>query len=386
MPEITVCIPAYRSERFVAQTLRFVQLQTFTDFVVDVALEPEDAEATERACRPYLEDPRFILRRNESVLGWDRNTRSLLARVDSPYFVVLPHDDMWHPRYLATLHAALRDRPDATVAYSDLYVFGHESGSRWLDLPDAGLVERLLAFFLGGAEAVPWRGLARRESLDRPFPVNDFRGFAVECEWTLHLLTGGVALRTAEPLYFKRSRAEAASVSWGWGTDMPEETLRRGLEHHRERMLAGIPSQVDEPARVSLELAAEAAMLRRWVIFSGGRFGMTSEQLGRAGRVLAASNDLGSRGSQIRAVTLLALARDRDAHGDRVEAERLAYEAVEAAPDRWEPCFYLGELLLRLGYPHEAARLIVRAGSLAPMDPGIPAVQAEAGRRLSLLS
>ncbi len=39
-PRVTVCIPAARSSELVAETLWSVQEQTYTDFQVEIAVEP----------------------------------------------------------------------------------------------------------------------------------------------------------------------------------------------------------------------------------------------------------------------------------------------------------------------------------------------------------
>jgi len=385
VPEITVCIPAYRSASFIDQTLAAVKAQTFSDFVVEIALEPVDADATVLACLPFLDDPRFRLRRNGATLGYAGNVRSLLALVDTPYFMVLPHDDIPHPEYIQVLLHTLMERPDASVAYGDLYLFGRDSGSRFVRLPDAGLGDRLLAFFLEGAEGTPWHGVTRREVLHQEFPTNDFAGLAIECEWALHLLCEGVALRIPRPLYFKRSLRET-NVSWGWRSDMPEARLREALDHHRDRMLAGIPEKGIVPIhRRAIELAAEAAVLRRWVIFSGGRLPMTPEQLERADQVMmeAVEGDLPA-GVEIAKVVQLALSRYWRGRGDLDKSERLACDVPEAARD-WDGWLQMARLTLERGDVHEAVRLTLRASELAPMAVGLVQLQAECARRLEVL-
>jgi hypothetical protein len=43
-PNVTVCIPAYRSEAFIHNTLRSVLTQSYSDFVVEIACEPPAEE------------------------------------------------------------------------------------------------------------------------------------------------------------------------------------------------------------------------------------------------------------------------------------------------------------------------------------------------------
>jgi glycosyltransferase involved in cell wall biosynthesis len=56
-PKVTVCIPAHRSEAFINNTLRSVLAQTYSDFVVEIAVEPPASE-TLTVCEPFLRDDR----------------------------------------------------------------------------------------------------------------------------------------------------------------------------------------------------------------------------------------------------------------------------------------------------------------------------------------
>jgi glycosyltransferase involved in cell wall biosynthesis len=68
-PNLTVCIPAYRSEAFIHNTLRSLLTQTYSDFIVEIAVEPP-AEKTLSVCAPFLRDDRVSIIVNPQVLGW----------------------------------------------------------------------------------------------------------------------------------------------------------------------------------------------------------------------------------------------------------------------------------------------------------------------------
>lgn len=210
MAAVTICIPAYRAAGFIAATLRSALGQTFQDIDVHVAIEPPGDEEV-RACAEFTSDPRLRLTVNARRLGWAENIAAMLQQVRTPFFVILPHDDFLHPRYVEKLYAALIQRPDAAVAYGDIqFMYGVNPRRRSQTLIEQPLSERLLSFLIQGAEAPPWRGVTRTSALDgMGFPTDEFQGFLVECEHALHLLTRGVALRVPETLYFKRVFAGA---------------------------------------------------------------------------------------------------------------------------------------------------------------------------------
>jgi hypothetical protein len=383
VPELTVYIPAYRSEATIGQTLSSVRDQTYTDFEVEIAIEPDGAEAVVAACQPFLADRRFRYLINDQTLGWDGNVRACMARVETPLFAMLPHDDLWHRAYLETLVGSLRDRPDAVIGHADQFVLGMFSGIQKLPLPDDHLAARLLAWFLRGTDGSLWHAVTRREALTREFPCNEFQGFACEGEWSLHLLTVGPTLYVPRPLYLKRVHNEG--VSGGWRERMPEAVLRAALDHSWARIAEGIPTDgLSTLDCHQLRLAAQASHLRRWVRFGKGRFVMTADERAGADRLLEEASDRAlPAGPRILARALVAWSRYCRGQGDRESAERHCRAAVEADPEHWEGWLELGWLRLDAGRPDEALDMVLLATQLSPMENGLAHLQAECSRRIT---
>ncbi len=299
MPRITVCIPAYRSGAKIAETLQSVRDQTFTDFIVKIAVEPTgEGDIDADVERDFASDPRFRFYRNRSLLGWAGNIDRLMSGVETEFFAILPHDDMWYPAFLSETLDALEREPDASVAFSDIERIGGVGGSRQLDLDNSSIGGQLFSFYLGTASATPWRGLTRRSVLATNavnFPDNPFRGYGAESEWAQYLLARGIALRVPRELYRKRDyERDYPSVSRGWVNDFSREEKEAASELHRERMLAGIPPSLPKSVgREAVVLACEVAMLRRaWGL---GRLPLTGLRRERAQMVRAAAEKLRPR-------------------------------------------------------------------------------------------
>jgi hypothetical protein len=356
---VTVCIPAYRSEAFIHHTLRSVLTQTYSDFVVEIAVEPP-AEETLSACGPFLRDDRVGIIVNPQVLGWAENIKSLLRRVATPYFLILPHDDLLQPDYIAALLVELIRRPQASVAYSDMVCFGHASFRLWLELTEEPIFDRLMSFFLGGMEAVPMRGVTRSSVRDHcDFPTDQYDGFAVECEWVLHLLISGAAVRVPRPLYLKRIFGpNQISASQKRLLGRSREQLFEALEDHRARMLALIrQADLPETMRDTIELAAEAAMLRRHMTFNMGAF--LPVQIARSEQIMTTAGAMPGRyGKGIQAMRLLAMSQHAMIEGDTKTALDLAMAAVDADPYQREGLAHLSGLQLTAERFDAAAYLI----------------------------
>ncbi len=390
MTEITVCVPAYRSEKSIARTLQSLQSQSFDRYTVEIGLEPtHDSHETINHCQPFLADSRFHLEVNSEVLGWSRNISQLLDKVATPYFMILPHDDMLHSEYLRILHTSIQQRPKASVAYADMLFLGARSGEKSLVVNNDCLVNRLLTFFLAGAEAVPWRGVTRSDVLShgKKFLHNQYDSFAVECEWALHLIQTGEIYRVALPLYFKRVYGtDNKSVSSMWAR-FDEARLTAALEHHRKCMLSGISTArlTDEEA-LSVKLACESAMLRRYLNFSGKRFSFSDRHLSRIDKIKETLGSVDPEiGSKILSRVELAISRHRLKLAQYKRAEAHARVAVSQDPAHWEALCHLAGLLLRKGAVHEALVLGSKASKFAPYASSVKQLMVSCETRLNQL-
>lgn len=246
---ITVCIPAYRSEDFIAETVQSVLKQTLAEFRLIVTVDPaeECQDETVKVLDRFLDDPRVEVRVNPRRLGWAENVNAMIVSVETEFYVILPHDDLWLPQYLERLFGLLSTHDDASVAYADLEFFGAVSRcrKRSIALPlgeDRGL--HLLRFYIQGAHAMPWRGVTRTSSLavTGGFPSDRYRGFAVECEYALGLLEAGPVLHLPEILYRKRvfpkhlTDKGRLSASRERILKVPLEERRLAWERHRQEM------------------------------------------------------------------------------------------------------------------------------------------------------
>jgi glycosyltransferase involved in cell wall biosynthesis len=130
LPTVSVTIPCYNSERFIAETIQSVLDQTFSDFEV-VVLDDGSQDRTGEIVRGFA-DPRIrYFRQGNQGLAKSRNRLIELARGE--YIGFLDHDDLWLPRKLQKQMALCRAKPEAALVYSDCYVVDSAGGivGRW---------------------------------------------------------------------------------------------------------------------------------------------------------------------------------------------------------------------------------------------------------------
>jgi hypothetical protein len=98
MPKVSVCIPVYNGERFLAETLRSVMDQTYRDFEL-VVLDNASTDATDRIARSFG-DARVRVETNSTTIPQPDNWRAAVRLCRAPLIKLLCADDLLHPRCL----------------------------------------------------------------------------------------------------------------------------------------------------------------------------------------------------------------------------------------------------------------------------------------------
>ncbi|MGN2390562.1 glycosyltransferase family 2 protein [Pelomicrobium sp. G1] len=113
MPEVSVIVPTFNSERFIAQTIGSVFAQTFRGFEILVV---DDGSIDGTIAAIPKNDPRVrIFRQENAGVAAARNTG--IKNAKGRYIAFLDHDDFWHPQKLAAQLESFRRRPEIGVVY-----------------------------------------------------------------------------------------------------------------------------------------------------------------------------------------------------------------------------------------------------------------------------
>jgi glycosyltransferase involved in cell wall biosynthesis len=113
-PAVSVCVPTWNGERYLAETLRNALAQTFTDFELLVVDDGSHDHTLEIA--GSFRDPRIRVHADAERRGLPGNWNRCLERARGRDVLLLCQDDLLVPEALATLHSALCAAPDATLA------------------------------------------------------------------------------------------------------------------------------------------------------------------------------------------------------------------------------------------------------------------------------
>ena len=117
-PKVSVGVPVFNGEQFLAEALDSILAQTFQDFEVVIS-DNASTDGTAQICRSYAErDSRIRYYRSDINRGaaWNHNRVFELARGE--YFKWLSHDDFCAPEFLEECVAVLDGDPGIVLCFA----------------------------------------------------------------------------------------------------------------------------------------------------------------------------------------------------------------------------------------------------------------------------
>jgi glycosyltransferase involved in cell wall biosynthesis len=213
-PRLTIALPVYNGARFLAQTVRSVLDQTFSDFELIIGDNASTDETGEIAQQLVQSDPRIHYVRNERNLGLAGNYNALFRRSNAELFKWAPSDDAYEPEFLARCVAALDADPRAVLAYCRARFV--DTAGRTIEASDPGwdvradeAWERLLFAIQASHWVNSINGVIRRAALARTRLMPRYSAGDYVLLGELSLL--GTFLEIPEPLYLRRIHPGSSS-------------------------------------------------------------------------------------------------------------------------------------------------------------------------------
>ncbi len=214
-PTVSLGMPVYNGENYLAATLDSLLAQTCGDFELIIG-DNASTDGTEAIARAYAaRDPRVRYHRNETNIGASANYNLTFELARGRYFKWAAHDDLCAPTFLERCVAALDRDPGVVLAYTQARAIdgdGHTvkvyPGKHHFGDPQARV--RFYEFVLDPHPVVAVFGVMRREALARTRLIGAYTGSDRPLLSELSLL--GKFYEVPEQLFFYRFHE---AQSWG---------------------------------------------------------------------------------------------------------------------------------------------------------------------------
>ena len=125
IPSVSVCVPVYNGERFLAETLRSILDQTYRDFEL-VVLDNGSTDQSGGIIRSFG-DPRIRVERNRETLPQADNWNRIVELARGPLVKVVCADDLLHPRCLELQVGPMDADPGLAVVAARRHMIDEQS-------------------------------------------------------------------------------------------------------------------------------------------------------------------------------------------------------------------------------------------------------------------
>jgi glycosyltransferase involved in cell wall biosynthesis len=214
-PTLSVGMPIYNGEKFVAQAVRSILAQTYRDLELVIS-DNASTDRTPEICAGFAaQDPRVRIVRNPHNVGAAANFNGVLGQGRGRYFKWACGDDWCDPTFAERCITALEQNPDAVLCFSRVNIVD-ESGaliqvhSDNLDLRSPDVQERFRHARAHDRLLHVLQGVIRRDVLRRIGPMRPF--YSSDLTMMSELALWGQFIELPEPLLYRRLHSHAASA------------------------------------------------------------------------------------------------------------------------------------------------------------------------------
>jgi glycosyltransferase involved in cell wall biosynthesis len=238
-PKVSVGLPVFNGERFVAEAIDSILAQTFGDFELLIS-DNASTDGTEQICRAYAEkDDRVRYVRNRYNFGAAYNYNQTFRLSSGMYFKWAAHDDALRPPFLERCVEELDRHASVVIAFPTSQAIDEDGRLQDYEYAPWDITSPISfrrfrsAMALAGRGSVPIFGLIRSEvlrmtGLHPPYPHGDH---VLLSELSLH----GTFREIPDKLLLHRWHAgryvlasRSARVGWWGATPAHADPLRAG--------------------------------------------------------------------------------------------------------------------------------------------------------------
>lgn len=193
IPLVSICIPAYRAEKYLEATLKSVAAQTFRDWEI-VVTEDGSKDRTEEIVRAFastVTQP-VVYNRHAVNRGLPSTRNTGIAAARGAWVAFLDSDDLWRPEHLQSLLAATREAPcDLVFSGTEWFEDGSDKVLSISTPSEENLKDLPVALYTGKLSILPSSVLVRRQCFERYGPISTEFPHVNDTEYWLRILRNG---------------------------------------------------------------------------------------------------------------------------------------------------------------------------------------------------
>lgn len=232
-PVISVGMPVYNGERYLAQAIETVLDQSQRDFELVIS-DNASTDRTESICRQYAaKDARIRYIRNSSNIGAARNYNQLFHQSVGKYFRWLNADDLCSPLSHEKCLAVMESNPDVAMCYGKTDIIDADGNliehyDDKLDLRQESVADRFIRYLqvVGLTNAI--YGLMRRSALENTALMGDGTFPAADINLMAEIALQGKFMEIPETLFYRRMHERASS--WDRANQSVQQQFWRGVD------------------------------------------------------------------------------------------------------------------------------------------------------------
>ncbi len=257
-PVLSVCVPTYNGEAYVAEALHSILQQTYAAFEV-IVVDDGSTDGTLEIVQAVADtDARVRVYRNPHQRGIPGNWNACVGFARGQYVCVFHQDDVMLPDNLARKMAVFETDPTLSLVHSlvePLVEAGAPTGwGDWMEKAEADFVADGLVYFrklvLGGNCICAPTVIVRREQLQAVGGFDESLGYACDYETWMKLCVEGRVGFVHQALVCYRWHADNASHQYQY---------QRGVEEYGVAMRAAVAYYADRTGDANqAKLLAEA--------------------------------------------------------------------------------------------------------------------------------
>jgi glycosyltransferase involved in cell wall biosynthesis len=222
-PLVSIGLPVYNGEKYVAEAIACVLAQTFTNWELIIS-DNASSDGTVAVCRAYAaKDDRIRVVNNERNLGVTANYNRVFELATGKYFKWIAHDDLFDSTFVQSCVDELERDPDAVMAFPTLVHI--DADGRVLRRQDTRLavdsdsaaarVKRLIDLEIAGTD-IYWSqfGVLRRSAVAATHVMGPYS--ASDQVLLLELALRGKLKEARGATFQRREHPGASTLRGGW--------------------------------------------------------------------------------------------------------------------------------------------------------------------------